>query len=508
MPLPEPQVPPGTAPFLRVPTMIRKKLFLGWLLAAIILSTAPPSLAARPNFVFFLVDDLGYRDIGAYNRETFYETPHVDRLAAEGMRFTQGYAACPVCSPSRFAIMTGRYPSRADATDWFTGRKSGRFLPAELRSYMPLEEVTLAEALREGGYKTAFLGKWHLGPTPKYWPENQGFDINVGGHDRGSPPGGYFSPYKNPRLASGPKGEHLPIRLAEEANRIIDKWSDQPFLLYLSFYSVHTPLQAPRGLIDKYRKKAQRLGLDKQPAFADEEQVWPVDKPRKVRIVQAHATYAAMVESMDRAVGMVLQKLKDLGLEENTVVCFTSDNGGLATSEGSPTSNLPLRGGKGWLYEGGIREPYIIKWPGVTEAGSTCDTPVTGTDFYPTILEMAGLPLRPQQHLDGVSLVPLLRQSGDLAPRPLFWHYPHYANQGGFPGAVIRRGPWKLIERFEDGRVHLYNLENDLGERHDVSDDHAERVAAMRRELHRWYNEVDAKFLRAKPNGPKPWRPQ
>lgn len=487
--------------------MIRSRWYIATLVmvaAAGLAAGAPPQ---RPNFVFFLVDDLGYRDIGAYNQDTFYETPNVDRLAAEGMRFTDGYAACPVCSPSRYAIMTGKYPARVDATDWFTGRRSGRFLPATMRSYMPLEEVTLAEALRDAGYHTAFLGKWHLGPEEKYWPENQGFDINVGGHNRGSPPGGYFAPYKNPRLTDGPPGEHLPIRLATEATKIIEQWKDEPFLVYLSFYSVHTPLQAPKDLAEKYRRKAEQLGLNDQPAFADEEQVWPTDKPRKVRILQAHPTYAAMVESMDRAVGMVLDKLRELHLDGNTVVCFTSDNGGLSTSEGSPTSNLPLRGGKGWLYEGGIREPFIIKWPGVTEPGSTCHVPVGGTDFYPTILEMAGLPPRPQQHLDGVSLVPLLKQTGKLPERTLYWHYPHYSNQGGFPGAALRRGKWKFIERLEDGRVHLYDLSSDISEQRDVAEAHPELVGQFRSDLHRWYKQVGANFLRAKPNGPRPWRP-
>ncbi len=480
---------------------------LRWFLAAIaLLVAAVPAHAEKPNFVFFLVDDLGYMDIGANNPDTFYETPNVDQLARDGMRFTSGYAACPVCSPTRYSIMTGKYPSRVDATDWFTGRRSGRFLPAVLNDKMPLAEVTLGEALKEAGYRTAFVGKWHLGPTEEYWPEAQGFDVNVGGHNRGSPPGGYFAPYRNPRLADGPKGEFLTARLADESIKIIDKFKGGPFLLYLSFYTVHTPLQAPKDLIEKYQAKAEKVGVG-QPEFADEEQVWPTDQPRRVRIVQKHATYAAMVESMDTHVGRVLSKLKELGLEGKTVVFFMSDNGGLATSEGSPTSNLPLRGGKGWLYEGGIREPFLIKWPRVTPPGSTCDHPVISTDFYPTILEIAGLPPKPEQHLDGVSLVPLLKQSGTLAPRPLFWHYPHYSNQGGFPGAAIRVGDHKLLERFEDGKVHLYNLKDDVGERNDLAERMPDRVRRMRDQLHAWYQEVDAKFLRPKEGGPRPWRP-
>lgn len=461
--------------------------------------------AKQPNFVFFLVDDLGYMDIGANNPNTFYETPNVDRLASQSVRFTNGYAANPVCSPTRFSIMTGKYPSRANATNFFSGRRAGRFLPAPLNDRMPLSEITLAEALKEAGYQTAFLGKWHLGPSEQFWPEKQGFDINVGGFSRGSPPGGYFAPYKNPRLEDGLKGEHLTTRLTDESLKIIEKFQDKPFLLYLSFYTVHTPLQAPKDLVAKYQAKAEKLAG--KPEFADEEQVWPVKTPRKVRILQKHPTYAAMIETMDTSVGRVLAKLKELGLEENTVVMFMSDNGGLSTSEGSPTSNLPLRGGKGWLYEGGIREPFLIRWPGGAKAGTTCDVPVISTDFYPTILDIAGLDAKPTQHLDGVSLVPLLKDNGRIAERPLFWHYPHYSNQGGMPGGAVRTGEYKLIERFEDGRVHLYNLRDDIGERVDLAKEQPDRVNKMRRQLHAWYKRVDAKFLQAKQGGSQPWRP-
>ena len=467
------------------------------------------SAAAPPNVVFVLVDDLGYMDIGANHPETFYETPNIDRLSATGMRFTNGYAANPVCSPTRYSIMTGRYPSRVDATNFFAGKREGRFRPAPLNDRMPLDEVTIAEALKARGYATFFAGKWHLGPDERFWPTKQGFDVNRGGHRAGGPfkAGKYFSPYGNPRLEDGPKGEHLTARLAEETVRFIDQHKAQPFLAYLSFYSVHTPLMAPKALVEKYQQKAERLGLIDREAFGDEEQVWPTDKPRKVRQLQAHATYAAMVESMDAAVGRVLTTLDELGLAENTIVCLTSDNGGLSTSEGSPTSNLPLRGGKGWLYEGGIREAFLIRAPGTAEPGSTCDVPVVSTDFYPTLLELTGTPPRPQQHQDGQSLVPLLKGGTRLDRTAIYWHYPHYSNQGGFPGAAVRSGDWKLIERFEDGRVHLFDLSNDVGEMNDVADQHPERVAAMKQKLHQWYREVDAKFLQPKPGGPMPWRP-
>ncbi len=502
-----------------------------WIVALLILGIVGGQWTARAsdhtNVVFILVDDLGYMDIGANNPETFYETPNIDRLARGGMRFTNGYAANPVCSPTRYSIMTGRHPTRADVTNFFCGRRGGRFAPAPLQCELPSEEVTLAQALKDGGYATFFAGKWHLGSTAENWPENRGFDINRGGHRAGGPfkAGKYFSPYANPRLEDGPKGEHLPDRLAMETVRFIESHADEKFLAYLSFYSVHTPLMAPEPLVAKYRAKAARLKREGQPDFAEEEQVWQRPAaadasknakkrkvrdpgPRRVRIRQNHAVYAAMVEAMDRNVGRVLDALDRRGLSKNTAVFIMSDNGGLSTSEGSPTSNLPLRGGKGWLYEGGIREPYIVRWPGETEPGSTSDVPVVSMDFYPTILEIVGLPKRPSQHLDGKSLVDVLRGGSSLERDALYWHYPHYSNQGGFPGAAIRVGDWKLIERFEDGRVHLYDLKSDIGERKDLAQKERQRVDAMRARLHGWYRQVDAKFLQPKSNGPTPWRPE
>ncbi|MCA9263124.1 MAG: sulfatase-like hydrolase/transferase, partial [Planctomycetales bacterium] len=283
---------------------------LGHAFLLVMISLAPAA-ERLPNFVFILVDDLGTMDIGAYNPQTFYETPNVDRLACEGMRFTNGYAANPVCSPTRFSIMTGRYPTRRRATNWFAGRRQARFDNAPLNDVMPLDEVTLAESLKTKGYRTAFVGKWHLGPEPQYWPEAQGFDVNVGGHDRGSPPGGYFAPFKNPRLEDGPEGEHLTKRLTDESLRILDDFRQDPFLLYLAFYTVHTPLQAPQELVEKYQAKAAQVVTD-VAEFGPEEQVWPTDRPRQVRQVQKQATYAAMVESMDFHVGRLLAKLDEL----------------------------------------------------------------------------------------------------------------------------------------------------------------------------------------------------
>lgn len=464
----------------------------------------------RPNVLFILADDLGYNDIGAYNSDSFYETPHIDSLAGAGMKFTDGYAANPVCSPTRYSIMSGRHPSRENHTDWFCGQRTGRFDHAEYDCSMDTSRVTIAEAFKDGGYDTYFAGKWHLGPEPIHWPKNQGFDVNKGGFSCGSPGcagGGYFSPYDNPRLEDGPEGEYLPFRLAEETESFIEQDRDDPFFAFLSFYEVHNPKQAPDSLIEKYRKKRDRLGLERVDEFEGIEQVWSEAESRTARVVQGLPVYAAMVESLDRAVGHVLQSLRENDLADRTVVVFMSDNGGLSTSEGHNTSNRPLRGGKGWLYEGGIREPYIIQWPGVTPRGSTSDVPVTSMDFYPTLLDIADLPMRPNHHVDGTSLVPVLRGNSSLDREALFWHYPHYSNQGGFPGAAVRMGEWKLIEDYLQGEVRLFNLRNDRGERNNVAGQYPDRVDKMRARLHEWYQEVDARFLRAKEGGPEPWRP-
>ena len=483
----------------------------GSLAAAVLYPRCPTSAAAtnkKPlNCVFLLVDDFGWMDIGVNNPNCFYETPNIDRLARSGMNFTSGYAANPVCSPTRCSIMTGKYPTRLGTTNWFSGVRTGRFKGAPFNDWMPLEEVTLAEALKEHGYKTAFLGKWHLGTDEKYWPENQGFDANVGGWSAGSPKGGYFAPFDNPRLGDYPKGSYLPKVLTDESLKLLDQYRNGPFFLYLAFYSVHTPLQGRDDLVAKYKAKRQTVLDASEQEFGPEEQVWPEAKERQVRIRQAHAVYAAMVEAMDEQVGRVLNKLEELGIADRTAVFLTGDNGGLSTSEGSPTSNLPLRGGKGWVYEGGIREPFLIRWPGVTKPGSSCEVPVISTDFYPTILDMAGLPPKKNQHLDGVSLVPLLKGGTSISRDALYWHYPHYANQGGFPGGAIRMGDWKLIERFEDGRVHLYDVQMDIGERQDLAAQYPQRVEQMRAKLHTWYKQVGAKFLEPKDGGPQPWRP-
>jgi len=452
----------------------------------------------KPNFVFFLVDDLGWTDPGCFN-SSFYETPNIDRLASDGMRFTNAYAACPVSSPTRASIMTGKYPARINTTDFFGAwqpeewRRNTPLLPAAYQEKMPHEELTIAEALKSHGYNTFFAGKWHLGPEG-WFPEDQGFDVNKGGIERGGPYGGkrYFSPYGNERLSDGPDGEHLPDRLATEASKFIEINKNNPFLTYLSFYSVHTPLIGRPDLVEKYKKKA--LSVDSTLI-----RFIPEGK-RMARQVQEHAVYAAMVEAMDQAIGKVMSKLKDLNLLENTIVIFMSDNGGLSTSEGSPTSNLPLRAGKGWLYEGGIREPMIISWPGVTKKGSVCDFPVTSTDFYPTILDMADLEPLNEQHIDGISISRLLKGKKLKNKRPIFWHYPHYGNQGGQPGSAVRLGSYKLIHFYYNDVYELYNLDTDIGEQNNLVEELPEKVEELKRILDEWRMNVDARIPTVNPD--------
>lgn len=463
---------------------------------------------AKPNFIFILVDDLGWADLACYGSD-FYETPNLDNLAAEGVRFSNAYASSPVCSPSRASILTGKYPARLDLTDWIPGRqathrpaKGQKLLCQDFAEEIKLEEYSIAEALKDHDYHTFFAGKWHIGEDSIYWPEHQGFDINKGGWKAGSPKGGYFSPYVNPRLKSGPDGEYLTDRLTNEAIHFLNESKEQPFFLYLSFYTVHNPLNAKPETIEKYRKKASKLKAPQKEKFVDRsewKQVLGKGNFRE-RMVQDHAVYAAMIEHMDENVGRLLQEVKDLKLDENTIVIFTSDNGGLSTSEGSPTSNLPLRAGKGWLYEGGIREPLIIKWPGVAKGGSVNHSPVIATDFYPSILEMAGIQAIPQQHTDGLSLVSMLKGDEEFSRDELYWHYPHYSNQGGRPAGAVRKGKYKLIEFYEDMQVELYDLDNDIGEQSDLSGKKPQLVKDLRKKLKDWRKSVKAKMPHQNPH--------
>lgn len=475
---------------------MKKRSFVVAITMAVAMGMSAHAADKKPNFLFILVDDLGWKDLSCYG-SSFYETPHLDRLCDQAVKFTNAYAACPVCSPTRASILTGKYPARMDATDWFGAPQPDEFekywggkkplLPAPYEENLALDEVTLAETLKAAGYATFFAGKWHLGEKEMHWPEHQGFDVNKGGWSRGGPygPGKYFVPYGNPRLEDGPEGEHLPDRLASETIQFMSDNRNQPFLAYLSFYSVHTPLQSRDDLKQKYQQKKKALKLEAQ---------WGKEGKSKVRLVQEHAVYAGMVEAMDAACGKVLAALAELGLDENTIVLFMSDNGGLATSEGHPTSNLPLRGGKGWMYEGGVREPVMVKWPGVTQPGSVCDTPVISTDFYPTMLQMAGLPAKSSQHMDGVSWVPLLKGQA-MTRGPIFWHYPHYSNQGGAPASAIRDGDWKLIRFYEPNHSdELYNLKDDIGETTNLVKKNPEIAKTLSSKLSTWLTDVEAKF--------------
>ncbi|MDA1028153.1 MAG: sulfatase [Bacteroidetes bacterium] len=466
-----------------------KKYHLLAVLALLAFGYAEPR---EPNFVFILVDDLGYMDIGANNPQTFYETPSIDKLASEGIRLTQAYAAAPVCSPTRASIMTGQYPGRLQTTDYFGAVQpdkvgpnyadSRKMLPAPYVDQLPSSELTMAEALKKKGYATFFAGKWHLG-NEGFYPEDHGFEVNRGGHEAGGPYGGsrYFSPYGNPKLDDGPDGELLPTRLGRETADFIRNNSNKPFLAFLSFYSVHTPLMTTPELQSKY--EAKKLALGSQT-------VWGEEGLRKVRQSQDHAIYAGMIESMDAAVGEVMAAIEDAGVADRTIIIFTSDNGGLSTSEGHPTSNIPYRAGKGWLYEGGILEPTIIKWPGETMPGSVSAELVSSIDYLPTMLEIAGLE---SKITDGRSIVPVLR--GKNQPeRTLFWHYPHYGNQGGSPSGAIRKGPWKLIQFFENDEAELYNLDEDPSETRDLAMVRSELTTAMLAELKRWQREAGVLF--------------
>lgn len=440
------------------------------------------AMSKRLNIVLILIDDLGWADVGCFGSKC-YETPHIDRLASEGMRFTDGYAACPVCSPTRASIMTGKYPARLHLTDWIPGegnRPENRLKIPEWRKYLPLEEATIAEALKPAGYVSASIGKWHLG-GPSYYPEHHGFDVNVAGSHIGHP-AMYFWPYEGkshsvPGLKDGGgPGEYLTDRLTDEAEKFIDQNKQRPFFLYFAHYAVHQPLMAKAAITAKYKQKPPH-GSQKKPV------------------------YAAMVESVDQSVGRILAKLDALEIADGTVVIFMSDNGGL-TIDGT-TSNAPLRDGKGFPYEGGIREPLLVKWPKVTKPGSTCSVPVCSIDFLPTILEIADVhgEARSQPAVDGLSLVPLLRESGTLRRDSLYWHYPHYwANQTVRPFGAVRAGDWKLIEFYEDMRVEMYNLKEDIGETNDLAERMPEKVVELRDRLHAWRTSVDAQMPTPNPD--------
>lgn len=419
------------------------------------------------NFLFLLVDDLGWADIGV-NGSRYHQTPHIDKLAQEGLLFRQGYAAGSVCSPTRASIMTGRHPVRVNITDWIPGASASRFKDAKFQhvndlNELPLSELTIAEVLKQSGYSTFFAGKWHLGGEG-FLPTDQGFDYNIGGFHKGSPQGGYYAPWKNPYLKSKEKDEYLTERLTAETIKFFEVRDDKkPFFAFLSYYNVHTPIQPYRKELDKYQKRKDEL-------YGDSASKPIVERDAESRSRQDNPAYASMVAAVDSSVGALMASLKKLNLNDSTVVFFFSDNGGLCTLRRiGPTSNLPLRSGKGWLYEGGIREPMIISGPVIKEPGSVCDEVVISTDFFPTIAELSSANTTSLPTLDGVSLVPLLHGAGSLPNRNAYWHYPHYHGSNWRPGAAIRSGKWKLIEFYEYDEVELYDLSKDMGEKNDMS---------------------------------------
>jgi arylsulfatase A len=427
---------------------------------------APSS--AKPNFVLILADDLGWTDLACYGSK-LYETPNIDRLARDGMRFTQNYSACTVCSPTRAALLTGKYPARLHITDWIPGQMpdNPKLIVPDWTKYLPLEETTMANVFHNAGYATASFGKWHLGGE-QYYPDKHGFNSFLAGTDKPNTEH-YFSPYGISTLPDGPKGEYVTDRLTDEAVRFIDKNKDKPLFVYLPHFAVHLPLQAKQKLIAKYQAKIK-----------------PGD-------AQSNPIYAAMIDSLDQSVGRIRRELKKLGIADHTIVVFASDNGGRVPT----TSNLPLRVGKGSCYEGGTRVPMIIDWPRVTKPDSVCNTPVISMDLFPTFMEIAGLHDGAKSALDGVSLVPILRDSGDLKRDELFWHYPHYQHYqkgGATPYSAIHKGDFKLIEFLADMRVELYNLKDDIGEQRELARQMPDKVEELRNRLHAWREEVGAQM--------------
>ena len=447
----------------------------------------------KPNILFVLVDDLGIKDLG-FTGSTFYETPNIDKLAKKGSVFTQGYANSRVCSPSRASILTGKFTARHGITDWI-GAKSGiewrktkrhdKFLPADYVPSLPSQDVTLAEAMKANGYKTFFAGKWHLGNEGSY-PEDHGFDINVGGYDSGSPRGGYFSPFKNPKLENKENGENLSLRLAKETSKFIKQQKNKPFFAFLAFYAVHGPIQTTQEKWNYYRKKAENQGNSPNG--------FKMEAKLPIRQTQDNPIYAGLVETMDEAVGIVLKSLKESNLNKNTIVIFTSDNGGVASGDSFSTSNLPYKGGKGYQWEGAIREPFLIYIPWRNSNSKMIDYPVTGADFYPTILDFANINLIPNQHQDGISLKTLIEDNIELPERPLYWHYPHYGNQGGDPSSMIREGDWKLIYYYELQKSELFNLKKDPFESENLAVINPEKTKELEIKLFDWLESVNAKY--------------
>ncbi len=477
------------------------------------LSASAQDKHQQPNIIVILADDLGWTDLSCYG-STFYETPNLDALAAKGVKFTGSYSTSPVCSPTRASIMTGKNPINTKVTDWIKGRQENgtakpfeKFITPATAFELSLNENTVAEFALSKGYQTFFAGKWHLGEEEKYWPLSQGFQTNKGGWSKGGPTGkktdstgGYFTPYSNPTLADGPQGEYLTDRLANECISFIQKEKQSTFFLMYSLYAVHNPLQAPQALINKYKEKQQRLGYNDKDRFIKDE-AWMKHQPDwKNRLVQDHAVYAAMIENMDWNIGRIIQSLKEKGLLENTLIIFTSDNGGLSTAEGSPTTNAPLKAGKGWLYEGGIRVPMLMYWKDKLQPGLVTDIPVTSSDVFSTVVTAINKKYKKEAVVEGEDIVQLLSNQPKSAGRTLYWYYPHYSNQGGKPSAAIRKGNFKLIYYYEDDSVELFDLSVDIGEKKNLSTVNSLQAKQLKKQLFLWLSANKAGSFRLNTN--------
>ncbi|MBX2874021.1 MAG: sulfatase [Saprospiraceae bacterium] len=503
-------------------------------------SDQTPETAEKPNIIFFLVDDLGWTDVGCFG-SAFYETPNIDALAKQGVKFTNAYAACHVCSPTRASILTGKYPATLQLTDWLGGRRDTPFqelLNAEKYQHLPYRETSIAEALKDVGYNTAILGKWHLGEDPSD-PTAHGFDMHLPDWAKGWPKNGYFAPFELKGFEDSEEGDYLTDRLTEEALKYIEQNKSNPFFLYLSHYAVHDPIQGRKDLVEKYKKKLLNqpppegpdfilegnpdnptnpsqeavAAFTKSPEFLNPYTTYPNDLAL-VKQKQDNVEFAGMVESMDESLGRIMKKLEELGLNDNTIIFFYSDNGGMAAMNGTPkrkltkeqldiaysTANLPLRGAKGWLYEGGIRVPLIVKYPKKGKQGIECSLPVTSVDMLPTILNMVNAPQFIRKDVEGIDLSPAL-QGEPMERGAIYWHFPHYSNHGmQSPGGAIREGDYKLLEYFENGTVQLFNLKEDIGEQHDLSKIEVEKTQELKDKLHRWREEVNASMMPSNPD--------
>lgn len=457
------------------------------------------------NFVMFLVDDLGWADVSPNNPNTFYETPNIQKLADQGVNFPQAYAPNPVCSPSRYGIQTGLYPSRGKVTQWIGSKykKDTKFWDSDYIKGFQGKEITIAKLLQKQGYKTFIAGKWHLGDTN---PKDYGYEFGACVDKMGIKPNKYFPPFRAPDFAKYNNGEYLPEVLTDATIDFIKKNKSNKFFVFHSFFLVHTPLQCKPELIKKYEDKAKALGLNPEGDWEEVYQVRKTSEKRLLRTIQSEPTYSGMMQVLDESVGRIVNTIEDLKLAHKTVIIFVSDNGGLANKA---TCNKPLRAGKGFVYEGGVRVPMIIKIPDIKPNGEIYkEMYVSSIDILPTICDLAGIKIN--HKIDGVSIMPIIKGDKDFKHPDLFWNYPHYSDQGGVPGGGIRSGDWKLVESYEDGSVELFNVKNDIGEKVDLSKQNPEKVQELKKKLHAWYKDVDATFLQGinKDKNQKVWKPE